>query len=87
MKTIETILEISEDGQANLQLSNFYTPGKYKVMIVFKSSEEELDSDVLEYYKSEIDRREIEFQKNPVLFSWEEVIERMENRVGYKIQV
>ena len=60
------------------------------MLVVYEEKEEDnsLLPEIDRAYKAEIDRRLEDMEKNPHLgFTMEEVIQRMETRIGRKIQI
>ncbi|MBP9162998.1 MAG: hypothetical protein KBF99_07430 [Leptospiraceae bacterium] len=91
MRAVETQINVKEVGEAILTLPKDLSPGKYKVVIVVYEEKEDdlsLSPEIDRAYKAEIDRRLEANEKNPQPeYTMEEVIQRMETRIGRKIQI
>lgn len=91
MKAIETIMDVSDNGEFVLHFPKDVKPGRYKVVVVVEDEligeEEELSPDIDQAYKAEIDRRLEEKKKTPHPgFTLKEVVEELEGELGKKIQ-
>ena len=91
MKAIETILDVNDYGEFSLYFPRQVKPGRYKVLVVVEDEILEEDSvlppkiDVA--YKTEIDRRLEEMEKNPHPgFIMKDVLDELEEEFGRKIQ-
>jgi tetrahydromethanopterin S-methyltransferase subunit G len=91
MRAVETHINVREVGEAILTLPKDISPGKYKVVLVVYEEKEDdfsLSPEIDRAYKVEIDKRLKDNEKNPQPdFTMEEVIQRMETRIGRKIQI
>ncbi len=91
MRAIETQINVRETGEAILTLPKDISPGKYKVVIVVyeeKEDEFSMSPEIDKAYKAEIDKRLEANKNNPQPeYTMEEIIQRMETRIGRKIQI
>ena len=90
MKTFETLMDVTETGDLLFPISKELKPGRYKVVLVV----DEIDEDIEEEFnftdeqKLALEKRLKRIKDNPLSdFTKEEIIQRMEVRIGRKLQI
>lgn len=89
MKTFETLMEVNETGDLFFHISQELKPGRYKVVIVIDEENiEDEDFSLSHDQKLELEKRLKRIKDNPHPgYSKEEVIQRLEARIGRKLQI
>ena len=89
MKAIETIMDVSENGEYVLHFPGEVKPGRYKVVVVVEDDliEDNISLDLDKAFKSEIDRRLDEMKNNSHPgFTMRDVAQELEKELGKKLQ-
>jgi hypothetical protein len=95
MKMIELIADVQKDGTVFLNLSApTIVAGKHKFLVVIEENlledefEESDETEIEDWIKEELDKREVRMNNAPHPgYTMEEVIQRLEAKIGRKLQV
>ncbi|HRG47256.1 MAG TPA: hypothetical protein PLX69_16675 [Leptospiraceae bacterium] len=88
MKTFETLMDVTDSGDLFFHIPKELKPGRYKVVLVVDEETIEESFSFTNEQKIELEKRLKRIKENPHSgFTKEEVIQRLEARIGRKLQV
>lgn len=88
MKTFETLMDVTDAGDLLFHIPKELKPGRYKVVLVVDEEMVEESFSFTNEQKIELEKRLKRIKENPHSgYTKDEVIQRLEARIGRKLQV